>query len=210
MTEYKTVQEIFWAGQFGDEYIARNSDAKAISSNVAFFSRALKSAHDVRSCVEFGANIGLNLRTLRVLYPEQEQYAVEINANASAELRKFLPAEKVFECSLLDFDQARLPHLCDLTFVKGVLIHIHPDHLRTAYSKLYAASRRYVLVGEYYNPTPVNVPYRGHEGRLFKRDFAGELMDIYPDLELVDYGFAYRRDKDFPQDDITWFLLEKR
>jgi spore coat polysaccharide biosynthesis protein SpsF len=26
----------------------------------------------------------------------------------------------------------------------------------------------------------------------------------------VDYGFAYRRDPNFPQDDITWFLLEKR
>jgi spore coat polysaccharide biosynthesis protein SpsF len=27
---------------------------------------------------------------------------------------------------------------------------------------------------------------------------------------LVDYGFAYHRDPNFPQDDITWFLLEKR
>jgi spore coat polysaccharide biosynthesis protein SpsF len=26
---------------------------------------------------------------------------------------------------------------------------------------------------------------------------------------LVDYGFAYHRDPAFPQDDITWFLLEK-
>ena len=27
---------------------------------------------------------------------------------------------------------------------------------------------------------------------------------------LVDYGFAYRHDPNFPQDDITWFLMEKR
>ena len=51
--------------------------------------------------------------------------------------------------------------------------------------------------------------YRGHEGKLFKRDFAGELLDKYPDLKLIDYGFVYHRDTNFPQDDCTWFLLEK-
>jgi spore coat polysaccharide biosynthesis protein SpsF len=29
-------------------------------------------------------------------------------------------------------------------------------------------------------------------------------------MKLLDYGFAYRRDPDFPQDDINWFLLERR
>jgi len=35
-------------------------------------------------------------------------------------------------------------------------------------------------------------------------------MDRHPQLQLVDYGFSYRRDPNFPQDDITWFLMEKR
>ena len=39
--------------------------------------------------------------------------------------------------------------------------------------------------------------------------FAGELLDAYPDLELVDYGFQYHRDHNFPADDSTWFLLKK-
>ena len=59
-------------------------------------------------------------------------------------------------------------------------------------------------------PAPVAIPYRGHSDRLFKRDFAGEILDRHPQLQLVDYGFAYRRDPNFPQDDITWFLMEKR
>jgi hypothetical protein len=50
----------------------------------------------------------------------------------------------------------------------------------------------------------------GHDERLFKRDFCGEILDRHADLELVDYGFAYHRDPKFPQGDITWFLLEKR
>jgi spore coat polysaccharide biosynthesis protein SpsF len=64
------------------------------------------------------------------------------------------------------------------------------------------------MVCEYYNPTPVSIGYRGHEDRLFKRDFAGELIDLYG-LKLIDYGFIYHRDPVAPQDDATWFLMQK-
>ena len=47
-----------------------------------------------------------------------------------------------------------------------------------------------------------------HQNKLFKRDFAGDLIDSYG-LKLIDYGFIYKRDNWAPQDDITWFLLEK-
>lgn len=60
------------------------------------------------------------------------------------------------------------------------------------------------------NPAPVEIAYRGHSGKLFKRDFAGDLLDRYGDLRLVDYRFVYRRDSNFAVDDLTWFLLEKR
>jgi hypothetical protein len=61
-----------------------------------------------------------------------------------------------------------------------------------------------------YNPSPVVMKYRGYSDRLFKRDFCGEMMDTYTDLKLIVYGFAYHRDVNFPQDDISWFLLEKK
>ena len=34
-------------------------------------------------------------------------------------------------------------------------------------------------------------------------------MDKYSNVNLVNYGFKYHRDNNFPQDDLTWFLLEK-
>jgi len=55
----------------------------------------------------------------------------------------------------------------------------------------------------------VEITYHGHKNRLFKRDFAGEMLDQFSDLKLIDYGFIYHRDLTFPQDDISWFLLEK-
>jgi len=40
-------------------------------------------------------------------------------------------------------------------------------------------------------------------------DFAGEVLDSYSEMRLLDYGFAYHRDTACKQDDTTWFLLEK-
>ena len=96
----------------------------------------------------------------------------------------------------------------DLTFTKGVLIHINPDWLDKIYDQLYRLSKRYILVCEYYNPKPVVVNYRNNSDRLFKRDYAGDLMDRF-NLKLLNYGFVCHRDNIAPQDDITWFLLEK-
>jgi spore coat polysaccharide biosynthesis protein SpsF len=52
------------------------------------------------------------------------------------------------------------------------------------------------------------VKYRGHKNKLFKRDFAGEIIDNYP-FKLDSYGFVYHKDQIAPQDDINWFLLKK-
>ena len=207
---FQTEQETFWAGQFGDEYISRNQGRHDLASNLAFFSRVLTKRAKIQSCIEFGANIGLNLQALRVLHPDQQQYAVEINSGAARELRKFIPDQNVFESSILDFDPSIVAGGCDLALSKGLLVHVNTAFLSDVYRKLYSASKRYVLVCEYYSPTPTTVNYRGHAERLFKRDFAGEMMELYPQLELLDYGFSYHRDQSFPQDDMTWFLMEKR
>lgn len=203
---FKTEQEEFWAGDFGSEYVKRNQGANWIASNTALFSKALQKTSGVKSCIEFGSNIGLNLKALKILFPEQNQYAVEINSDAVNELATFLPKENIFHQSILNFD---VDLTVDLSLIKGVLIHIDPEYLPQVYEQLYRCSNKYIMLCEYYNPSPVTIRYRGHENKLFKRDFCGELLDKYPDLTLVDYGFAYHRDPNFPQDDATWFLLEK-
>ena len=199
-------QEEFWAGEFGSAYSARNDSSSLLASNLQFFARATARVSQIRSCVEFGANIGMNLRALRLLFPESALSAVEINPDAAGALWDLIGQENVYCGSMLDYETIEP---ADLAFTKGVLIHLDPALLEKAYRKLFEATARYVLLGEYYNPSPMAIPYRGHEQRLFKRDFAGEMLDMFPDLRLLDYGFHYRRDPLFPQDDITWFLMEK-
>ena len=61
---FKTEQENFWAGEFGNEYINRNQGEQHIISNIALFGQILRSAPQVKSIVELGCNIGLNLQAL--------------------------------------------------------------------------------------------------------------------------------------------------
>lgn len=206
MTTFETEQEEFWAGEFGDEYSYRNVGRGWHAANTALFSKILDRTRGVGSLIEFGANIGLNLRAIEPLLPEADLAGVEINSHAAAELRQWGRSE-VIEGSILDL---KLSRKYDFSLIKGVLIHINPDEIPKVYKRLYECSSKYICIVEYFNPSPVALPYRGHENRLFKRDFAGEFLDTYSDVELVDYGFCYRRDPNFPQDDVTWFLLEKK
>jgi len=205
MKQFQTAQETFWAGSFGDEYTQRNQGQNLLASNLALFTKILASTRSVQSVMEFGANRGLNLEALKILRPEIHLHAVEINTQAS-EYLEGLKIAQVHNKSILDFD---VTQTYDFVLSKGVLIHLDPVALPGVYEKLYLSARKYICVIEYYNPAPVEVSYRGFAGKLFKRDFAGELLDCYRDLKLVDYGFVYRRDANFAQDDVTWFLLQK-
>jgi pseudaminic acid biosynthesis-associated methylase len=201
--KYKTDQERFWAAEFGSNYIDRNQE---YTSMIHFLGKIISRTSSIKSVIEFGCNIGLNLKALNILLPKCELTGLEINTTACDRLREWKKCNVINE-SIFNYKGGKK---YDLTMVQGVLIHINPSMLQNVYEKLYDGSNRYILISEYYNPTPVSIDYRGHSNRLFKRDFAGEMLDRYQDLELVDYGFLYHRDNYFQQDDMNWFLLKKK
>lgn len=162
--DYGTDQEALWAGEFGTEYVERNRGADLVAANTALFRRVLEHTSGVSSVLELGCNIGNNLRALRGLLPDADLLGVEINDTAAAEVREWGGAE-VEVGSILGY---RAERTFDLTFTKGVLIHINPDRVGEVYEALTQASSRYVMVCEYYNPTPVEVRYRGKDAALFK------------------------------------------
>jgi pseudaminic acid biosynthesis-associated methylase len=123
---FRTPQEDFWAGEFADKYLQRNPTQDLLPSNISLFADALKSARNLSSVIEFGANIGNNLKALKALYPKIDQYGIEINVEASKELEKVIPKNNIHNSSILEF----IPHKkWDLVLIKGVLIHINPEYL---------------------------------------------------------------------------------
>lgn len=205
--QFRTEQEEFWCGDFGSEYIERCSTLDFLPSRVNFVTNILMRTAGVQSVLELGTNVGLNCDAIKIVKPSIDYYGVEINPEA-IEILKTKDVKKIFEGSLLEFEPQQLGKY-DFVFTSGVLIHINPEYLDHMYKLLYECSSKYMVISEYFNPTPVEVTYRGHDEKLFKRDFAGEFMDKYPDVELVDYGFLYRRDNNYPGDDVNWFLLRK-
>jgi pseudaminic acid biosynthesis-associated methylase len=200
-------QQIFWVGEFGKKYSSRNSLKNLVKNNLGLFSKIFNNKLPPKDCLEFGANIGANLVALKSLYPNINIHGVEINNLAYKKLVKILDKKNSYNQSIESFN---LKKKFDLVFTKGVLIHINPKNLEKIYEKMFKLSKKYILIVEYYNPKPVSVEYRGHKDKLFKRDFAGEIMKKYNSLKLLDYGFCYHGDLSFPQDDVTWFLLEKK
>lgn len=210
MSSEPTPQEQLWRGDFGDAYIGRNvvtpEKLAALSRHWARVLRAVE-ADPPSTVLEVGANIGLNLRALRAV-STAELFAVEPNAQARAVLVAdgVLPAENV-----MDGLTTRIPladGAVDLAFTSGVLIHVHPDQLLASCREISRVSRRYVACVEYFSDVEQEVPYRGERGALFKRDFGGFYLDHVPELELVDYGFAWKRVTGL--DNLTWQLFRKR
>lgn len=198
-------QGLFWKNEFGNEYINRNNNEDLIAANINLFSDILSNTKDIRSVIELGCNIGLNLKAIKTLKSSVELSGIEINENAYIALQN-IEYIKSYNQSILDF---KIDYKRDFVFTKGVLIHINPEELPEVYDLMYNMSNKYICMVEYYNPTPVSVDYRGYKDKLFKRDFAGEFMKKYKDIELVSYGFKYRYDNNFSQDDVTWFLMKK-
>lgn len=207
MKTYATEQEKFWSEGFGNQYIDRNNNQSLISSNLALWSEILSCTCGIKSVIEFGANIGLNLKAIHTLMPHIELSGIEINQKAAEQLKEIANGNiHVYQSSILDWKPNRT---WDCVFTKVVLIHINPEYLSTVYELIYHSAAKYICLVEYYSPTPTDINYRGYDKRLFKRDFAGEMLERFQDLELINYGFKYHRDYNFALDDINWFLLKK-
>ena len=197
-----TEQEIFWAGEFGEAYTQRNQVDP--TSRKPFFHQLLSLVDGVQSICEMGANRGHNLAALQQLRPELHLTGVELNRRAFRDLSK-LPGIASFNCSIQDFP----PNATyDLVFTSGVLIHVAPEDLTAIYAKLARLSARYVLMVEYFNPIPVEVGYRGHSGKLFKRDFASEFLDAVDGWIPTAYGFLWKR-MEPAWDNATWTLMKR-
>jgi pseudaminic acid biosynthesis-associated methylase len=205
-----TPQLEFWRGDFGNAYVDRNdASPEMMRARVAMWAEIL--GHTLvaqpASILEVGANLGINLRALRIL-TGATLHALEPNDKARDILVNdgIVAAENVRAgmASAIDLATGSV----DLAFTSGVLIHIHPDHLAASLAEMHRVSSRWIACVEYFSDKPEMIPYRGHDDRLFKRDFGSLWLDSFPDLRTVAYGFAWKRVTGL--DNLTWWLFEKR
>ena len=198
-----------WKGDFGNDYLMRNRATEEAVGNVAHaFAEILSHVKDSppASILEVGANIGINLRAISGL-TDAALFAVEPNASAREQLvaDKVVPQDRLFDAvaTKLPLDDGAV----DFVFTSGVLIHVPPEDLETAYGEIHRVASRYILCVEYFSSTPVEIPYRGHDGLLFKRDFGGMWLDLFSGLDPVANGFFWKQTSGL--DNVNWWLFRK-
>ena len=200
-------QQNFWANEYAHNYIEKNN-AFDFDSGVKCWKEMLSKAEGIESVLECGCNIGRNIHFLNTALPQAQKSIIEISKPAYDFVTSQYTLDRTFNGPIVQSNFQ--PASFDLTFTIGVLIHISPDDLLANMKKMHDYSRRYILMGEYFNRTPVMLEYQGQQNKLFKRDFGKLFMENF-DVKLVDYGFLWGHLYDAAGfDDITWWLFEKK
>jgi pseudaminic acid biosynthesis-associated methylase len=200
--EHSSRLEALWQGEFGNAYTIRNAEVD--DKRGAFWTK-LFTTHPCQRVLEIGCNRGANLKWVATKVTPREVYGIDVNESALAKVRETLPAVNPL------WSRAReLPFrdgYFDLVFTCGVLIHQPPETLAEVMSEIVRCSKRYVLAVEYFSETPVEVPYRGQPGSLYKADFGGLYLSKHPSLRLLEKGALGPNDG---WDEVTTWLMEKR
>lgn len=205
---FNSEQEQFWAKTYADDYIKKNSEFDHKLGAEAWKKMLQETHGGVGNFLECGCNIGRNIEQLKLVIPNAKPSIIEISEPAY----KFVTARhdfsKAYNGPILDSDFEKASY--DLVFTMGVLIHINPDQLLDHMKKMFEYSRKYVLMGEYFNRIPMSLEYQGEKDKLFKRDFGKLFLENF-EVKLLDYGFLWGQIYDPAGfDDITWWLFEKR
>lgn len=205
----QTPQSKLWEGVFGDAYQDRNLLTKEeINRRKDFMWTVLRriysrTGHIPKSVLEIGAGQGPNLAALEALSMEDGRpiklYGTEINQKARIAL-----SENVKTVEILT-DIPTEP-VADLVFTYGVMIHVHPAHLKSLIDKMYACSSRYLMCCEYFSPQMRPIPYRGEKDALWADDYGSRMTNNHK-LKTIDYGFCWKPATGL--DNVTYWIFEK-
>lgn len=198
----------FWKQDYTDEYIKRNSTFNFQLGIEAWNIIRKKIVEPIDQILECGSNIGRNINYLNEVYPNAGKSIIEVAEKPYQIVTSTYKLNHSFNGPIVDSDLPK--NYFDLVFTNSVLIHIHPDEVLANMKKMFDYSKKYILIAEYFNRTPVMIEYRGEQNKLFKSDFGKTFITNF-DVELVDYGFLWGHIyDDAGMDDITFWLFRKK
>jgi pseudaminic acid biosynthesis-associated methylase len=194
--------EALWAGDFGNEYVDRN--LSTYDRRGEFWLPLLDELRPL-SVLEVGCNVGGNLQWIAQRVDPARVTGVDVNPKALRLLDRRVPGVRAVHTPARDLPVA--DRSVDFVFTVGVLIHQPQESLDKVMSEMVRVSSRYVFCGEYFDTETVEVPYRGHDGVLFRRDYGSLFLDLFP-FELTQVRQGYLGPED-GWNGVTWWLFER-
>lgn len=198
-----------WKGQFGDDYIKRNTPTEEqLTARKNLWGAIIGLTGNTgfpKNILEVGAGQGINLQALKEIYQlnslDVRLSAIEPNLAARAILEEKKLANEIPR----DLDV--LPSgFYDLVFTSGVLIHINPEDQLKTIQNIYRVSKSYIVCIEYFAPELREIKYRGQDSALWVRDYGSLYLDNLP-LQCLGFGFCWKRLSGL--DNLTWWLFKK-
>jgi len=186
----------FWEGSFGDSYTLRNQ--VAVIDRLPFW-RCVVATCQPKSVLEVGCNRGHNLAAIKQIDPEIRTVGIDVNVGALREAEGIV--DEVYAIAGQDIGIKFNPGEFDLVFTSGVLIHVPPEDLLLTMQNVKIAAYRHVLAIEYADKDDVEVQYRGHSDKLWRRPYGKYYEQL--GLRMVEHGPAEG------WDDCHYWLLEK-
>lgn len=185
-----TIQEKFWANEFGSKYTKRNPHTplelnRLYRTNFGITRQTMNREFlpkQLDKILEVGCNVGAQLALLQK-QGYKDLYGIEINPQVVKQARRALPKTNILVGSA--FELPFRDNYFDMVFTSGVLIHISPRDLKRAMKEIYRVSKKYIWGFEYFSLKPQTILYRGHKDRLWKKNFAQIYLDLFPGLTLV-------------------------
>jgi pseudaminic acid biosynthesis-associated methylase len=194
--------ERLWSADFGNEYVDRN--VNAYDSRGAFWLPLVEELRPA-SVLEIGCGVGGNLQWIAQGMRPDRVIGVDVNAKALKLLEERVPGVRAVHAPARDVPFA--DRSIDLVFTMGVLIHQPEESLMRVMSEMVRLSQRWVFCAEYYDTETVEIPYRGVDGALFRRDYKSLFESFFPtELRLVREGLRGENDGD---EGYTWWLFER-
>ena len=188
----ETDQMKVWKGEFGAIYTDRNKYQNESMDELYMKDfgitrtemnrRFLGKLDRSMKILEIGPNSGNQLIELSKM-GFRNLSAVELNPHAIEVAKKAVPSANIVQGNIF-----KIPfpdRSFDMVFTSRVLIHISPKDIQRALKEICRVAKEYIWGFEYFTPECTEVNYRGHENLLWKTDFAGEYLQIFPGLEMV-------------------------
>lgn len=198
-----------WAGPMGDAYFAHPMNAWTERSKKArerFWLQMLQRLPSARSIFEVGCGDGPNLFAIG----REGGCALEgVEPNEKARARAAaIPWVRATYTRMWAAAPASGNPSFDLVFTWAALITIPDDGLPQMLQDIAAASQRFVLLVEYYQPQPIRYEIQEVGWRFWARDYGALALQHCPDLKPLDAGFLWAETAHL--DNLTWWLLEKK
>lgn len=175
---------LLWAGEFGDEYIKRNS---LLPPRDMFWNMILYRFRPLKSILEVGCNIGHNLRYIKQGNSKIELTGCDVNEEALAIVRAQHPGIMTDRADIRE-----LPYedkSFDMVVSIGVLIHLTNDKdLSRGIEEMFRVSKKWVLISEYWSYQWEMIPYHGYTNALRKGPFERFVEKTMPRAEIAGAG----------------------